>query len=46
MDIVIIKNDFHTLANVIIVDSTHTNLVQHVSTTTPHASTVAAKGKA
>jgi hypothetical protein len=46
MDIVIIKNDFQTLANVVIVNLTHTNLVQHVSTATPHATTIVVKDKA
>jgi hypothetical protein len=46
MDIVIIKDDFHTLANFVIANSIHTNLVQHVSTTTLHATIVAAKDKA
>ncbi len=46
MDIVIIKDDFQTLVNVVIVDSTHTNLVQRVSMTTLHATIVATKYKA
>jgi len=46
MDIVIIKDDFQTLANVVIVNSTHINLVQCVSMTTLHATIVAAKYKA
>jgi hypothetical protein len=40
IDIVIIRNNFWTLANVVIVDPIHTNLVQHALTTT-HVTTVA-----
>jgi hypothetical protein len=34
VDIVITKDDFWTLVDVVIIDPTCTNLVQHVSTTT------------
>jgi hypothetical protein len=46
VDIVITKDNFRTLANVVIVNPTHTNLVQHVLTTTTHAVTIAIQNKA
>jgi len=46
MDIVIIKNNFWTLANVVIVDLTCTNLVQHVLMTITHATTIVVQNKA
>jgi hypothetical protein len=45
VDIVITKDDFRTLVDVVIVDPTCTNLVQHVSTTT-HAIIVVAQDNA
>jgi hypothetical protein len=46
VDIVIIRNNFCTLADIVIVDMTCTNLVYRVSTTTTHVATVAAQDKA
>jgi hypothetical protein len=46
MDIVIIRNSFHTFTNVVIVDLTRINLVQRVSTTTMHATIVVVQDKA
>ncbi len=37
VDIVITKDDFQTLAKIVIVNSTHIDLVQHAFTTTTHA---------
>jgi hypothetical protein len=45
MDIVITKDDFSTLANIVIVDPTHTNLVQHVLSMTMHVATIVAQDK-
>jgi hypothetical protein len=44
MDIIIIRNNFQTLVDVVIVDLTRTDLVQHAITTT-HASRVVAQDK-
>jgi hypothetical protein len=46
VDIVITIHDFWTLANVIIVDFTCTNLVQHALMTIAHATTIAIQNKA
>jgi hypothetical protein len=46
MDIVITKNNFHTLVDVFIVNSTRIDLVQHASTMTMHVMIVAAQNKA
>jgi hypothetical protein len=46
MDIIITENDFQTFANVIIVNLTCLDMVQHGSTMTTHASTIVAKDKA
>jgi hypothetical protein len=40
MDIVIIRDCFHTLTDVVIIDPTHTNLVQHASMMITHAMTI------
>jgi hypothetical protein len=45
MDIVITKNDFWTLANIVIANPTHTNLVQLVLSMTMHVATIAAQDK-
>jgi len=45
VDIVITKDDFRTLVDVVIIDFTCTNLVQHVSTIT-HAIIVVAQNNA
>jgi hypothetical protein len=37
VDILIIKNGFETLMDVIIVNPTYTNMVERASTTTTHA---------
>jgi hypothetical protein len=42
VDIVITKDDFRTLANIIIVNSTHIDLVQHALTMTTHATMIVA----
>jgi hypothetical protein len=46
MDIVIAKDNFRTLVNIVIVDSICTNLVQCVSTMRMHATTFAIQYKA
>jgi hypothetical protein len=46
MDIFITKNSFWTLTNVVIIDPTHINLVQHALTTTMHAITIIVQNKA
>jgi len=46
VDIVITRNNFRTLADVVIVDSTHPNLVQCASTTTMHVATIVAQNRA
>ncbi len=46
VDIVIIRDSFQNLANVVIVDLTHPDLVQCVLTTTAHATIVATQHKA
>jgi hypothetical protein len=46
MDIVIARYKLWTLVNIIIVDLTHTNLVQWASTTTTHATIIIAQDKA
>jgi len=45
IDIVITRNRFRTLADVVIVDPTHINLMQQASMTTKHWTTVAAQNK-
>jgi len=45
MDIVITKDDFWTLANIVIANPTHTNLVQLVLSMTMHVATIAAQDK-
>jgi hypothetical protein len=46
MDIFIKKDGFRTLTNIVIVDSTYTNLVQHASTMIVHATIVVVQNKA
>jgi hypothetical protein len=46
MDIVIIKDDFQTLANIVIIDLTCTDLVQHALTMTMHVTTIAIQDNA
>jgi hypothetical protein len=46
MDIVITKNSFRTLTDVVVVNPTRINLVQHVSTMTMHAVIVTLQNKA
>ncbi len=46
MDIVITRNDFWTLANVVIADLTCANFVQHVLMIITHATTIAIQNKA
>jgi hypothetical protein len=46
MDIVITRDGFQTLADVVIVDPTRTNLLQCALTTTTHATIVVAQDKA
>jgi hypothetical protein len=46
VDIVIIKDIFHTLANVVIADPICRDLVQCASMTTMHATIVTAQNKA
>jgi hypothetical protein len=46
VDIVITRDSFQTLANVVIIDSTRPNLVEHVFTIITHATIVAAQDKA
>jgi len=46
VDIAITKDIFQTFVDVIIVNLTHTNLVQHALTTTTHPTTVIAQNKA
>jgi hypothetical protein len=45
MDIVITRNDFRTLANVVITNPTRTNWGQRTLMTTTHATIVAAQNK-
>jgi len=45
IDIVITKNKFRTLADVVIVNPTHINLVQQASMITTHRAIVAAQDK-
>jgi hypothetical protein len=45
VDIIITINDFRTLANVGITDSTRTNLMQNASTTITHVATNATQNK-
>jgi hypothetical protein len=45
MDIVITRNDFQTLVNVVIIDLTCTNWGQCTLMTTTHATIVAAQNK-
>jgi len=45
IDIVITRNRFRTLVDVVIVDLTHINLVQQASMTTTHRATVATQNK-
>jgi hypothetical protein len=46
VDIVITRDNFRTLANVVIVDLICINLVQHALTTTMHATIIAFQDKA
>ncbi len=46
VDIAITKDIFQTFVDVIIVNLTHTNLVQHALTTTTHPTTIIAQNKA
>jgi hypothetical protein len=46
VDIVITKDNFQTLADVVIADLTRPNLVQRASMMTTHASTIVARNKA
>jgi hypothetical protein len=46
VDIVITKDNFHTLVDVVIVDLIHINLVQYALTTIMHATIIAAQNKA
>jgi hypothetical protein len=46
VDIVITRDNFRTLADVVIVDLTHPNLVQCASTTIVHAATIVAQNRA
>jgi hypothetical protein len=46
VDIVIIKDNFSTLANIIIVNPICTNLVQHTLMMTMHVATIATQDKA
>jgi hypothetical protein len=46
MDIVIIKDSFCTLANVVIIDLTYRDLVQHVSMMTTHVAIIVTQDKA
>jgi hypothetical protein len=46
MDIVITRNMFSTLVDVVFVDLTHIDLVQQASMTTTHQVTVVAQDKA
>jgi hypothetical protein len=46
MDIVITRDCFRILADVVIIDLTHTDLVQHASTMTTHAMTIIVQDKA
>jgi len=45
MDILITRDDFRTLMDIIIVDSTHTNMVQWTLTTTTHVVMMATQEK-
>jgi hypothetical protein len=45
MDIVIIRDNFRTLADVVIANPTCPNLVQHASMTTLHATTIVVQNK-
>jgi hypothetical protein len=45
MDIVITRDGFQTLVDIIITDPTRTNLVQCASTTTTHVATIVAQNK-
>jgi hypothetical protein len=46
MDIVITRNSFQTLVDIIIVNPTCTNLVQHALMMTMHVTTIATQNKA
>jgi hypothetical protein len=46
MDIVITRDGFQTLVDIVITNSTHTNWVQHAWTTTINATIVSARNKA
>jgi len=46
VDIVITRDSFQTLADVVIIDPTRPNLVQHVFTTITHAMIVVTQDKA
>jgi hypothetical protein len=43
--VVITKNNFHTLMDLVIANLTHTNMVQRTSTMTTHATTMVAQEK-
>jgi hypothetical protein len=43
VDIIITRDDFHTLANIVIANLTYIDLVQHASTMIVHAATVEIK---
>jgi hypothetical protein len=45
VDILITKDDLHTLMDLVITNSTCTNMVQQTSTTTTHAATMVAQEK-
>jgi hypothetical protein len=45
VDIVIIKDDFQTLVDIVVANSTRIDLVQHASTTTMHVATIAIQNK-
>jgi hypothetical protein len=45
-DIVITRDIFQTLVDIVIVNLIHTNLVQHASTMTTHPTTIIAQNKA
>ncbi len=46
VDVVITKDNFQTLVDIVIVNQIRTDLVQHASTMIVHAATIAAQNKA
>jgi hypothetical protein len=46
VDIIINRDNFLTLANIVIANPTCTNLMEHVSTTTMHATIIGIQNKA